>query len=209
MTVNIICRAAAPAVVVTAVALLLAACGGGKDESAASAPAKPTSKTEAPVAAAETPAEGGDPKFATAVAAGKTAAGVDLKYDLAAKPDPGQDFTVELALLPRQLADRLEVEVNGIPGLVVVDGAAAKFEKVVPGETYSATVTVRAERPGVYYLGVSAKMISQVQTEARSFSVPVVIGSPAAAEKTTPTVDASGQPVEPMPAEESVAPPGQ
>lgn len=208
MSLNIILRAAAPAAV-TALALLLAACGGGGKETEAPAPAKPANKAETPAAAVQSPGEAGDPKFANAVASGKTTAGVDLKYDLASKPEPGRDFVVELALLPRHLADRLEVETTGIPGLVVVDGATAKFEKVVPGETYSVKVTVRAEQQGVYYLGVSAKMISQVQTEARTFSVPVVVGSPAAAEKTVPATDASGDPVEPMPAVESVAPPGQ
>jgi hypothetical protein len=47
-------------------------------------------------------------------------------------------------------------------------------------------------------------MISKVQTEARSFSVPVTVGTiPASADKPVPTTDTSGQPVESMPAVES------
>ena len=196
-------RAAAPAAAASALALLLASCGGGGEDPTAPVPARPKARSEQSVASASPPADAGDPNFAAAVATGKTAAGVDLKYDLPLKPQPGQDFEIQLALLPRVPADALEVAVTGIEGLTVVSGAEARFEKVQSGETHTATVTVRAERPGLYYLGVSAKMITQVQTEARAFSVPVVVGSVAAAGKTAPATDASGQAVEPMPAEES------
>jgi hypothetical protein len=64
-------------------------------------------------------------------------------------------------------------------------------------------VVARAEAKGLYYIGVAARMVSKVQTEARTFSVPVVVGAVAAAEKPTPTVDASGDAVESMPAAES------
>jgi lipoprotein-anchoring transpeptidase ErfK/SrfK len=203
MTANTLRCAAPPAALATALALMLAACGGGGEDPTAPVPASPEGKPTAPAARPRAAAETVDPKLATAVASGKTAAGVDLKYDLPAKPAPGQDFQVALVLLPRVPADALEVAVTGIEGLTVVSGAEARFEKVQSGETHTATVTVRAGRPGLYYLGVSAKMITQVQTEARAFSVPVVVGSVAAAGKTAPATDASGQAVEPMPAEES------
>jgi hypothetical protein len=203
MTLNTIRRAAASAALASVTALLIAACGGGGKDPAAAESAKADGKPDSPAAVARAPEEVGDPNFANAVAAGKTAAGVDLKYDLPARPEPGTDFEVALALLPRLPADTLEVEVTGIPGLSIVNGAAAKFEKVHSGEAYPAKVTVRADRPGLYYLAVSAKMVTQVQTEARTFSVPVVVGPVAAAEKTAPEKDAAGQPVESMPAEET------
>jgi len=47
-------------------------------------------------------------------------------------------------------------------------------------------------------------MSSKVQTEARSFSVPVVVGTaPAAVQKPAPETDAAGQPTESMPAVET------
>jgi lipoprotein-anchoring transpeptidase ErfK/SrfK len=203
MTANTFRPAVAPVAAASALALLLAACGGGGEDPTAPVPARPEGKPEQPAASARPPADVGDPNFATAVATGKTAAGVDLKYDLPAKPAPAQDFEVALALLPRVQADTLEVEVTGIEGLSIVNGATAKFDNVLSGETYPATVTVRADKPGLYYLGVAAKMITQVQTEARTFSVPVVVGNVVAAEKTAPATDAAGQPVESMPAEET------
>jgi len=46
-------------------------------------------------------------------------------------------------------------------------------------------------------------MVSKVQSEARTFSVPVVVGAVTAAEKPAPAVDTSGEAVESMPAVES------
>jgi hypothetical protein len=185
----------------------LAACGGGVEQPA---PAPAQKADEKPAAPATAPAKADDPDsgVATAVAAGKTSAGVDLKYDVAAKPNPGQDFQIDLVFLPRVAADALEVEVTPIPGITIVSGATARFENVVAGERYPATVVARADGQGLYYLGVSARMATQVQVEARTFSVPVVVGVVAAAEKPTaaPTQDASGQPIESMPAEESGSP---
>jgi hypothetical protein len=183
---------------------LLAACGGG-EEQPASAPA-PKAADKPPVAATA-PAKADDPdsRLATAVATGKTSAGVDLKYDVAARPDPGQDFQIELVFLPRVAADTLEVEVTPIPGITIVSGATARFENVVAGERYTAPVVARADGQGLYYLGAVARMATKVQTEARTFSVPVVVGVAGASQKAaqTPAQDASGQPIESLPAEES------
>ena len=187
---------------VIALAAMLAACGRGEEQTAAT-PATPAADGKAADAAAA-PAESPDDKrMAHAVATGKVAAPVDLKYDVLAKPDVGQPFEIELALLPRLAADALEVEVTGIPGLTVVSGGASRFEGITAGERYVAKVLVQADAQGIYYANVVAKMITQVQTEARTFSVPVVVGAVPAAQKTQPQQDASGEAIQSMPAVES------
>ena len=57
--------------------------------------------------------------------------------------------------------------------------------------------------PGLYYIGVVARMATQVQTDARSFSVPVVVGAPAAAAKPPTDADASGSATVTVPPEET------
>ena len=203
MTSNASLRFLASTIAVVALSALLAACGGGEQEQAATTAKKPVEKPAAAAAKTAVPADGPDSFKANAVATGKTAAGVDLKYDLLAKPDPGQDFEIELVFLPRVAADALEVEVTGIPGVAIVSGGTARFESVTAGERYPAPVVARADAPGLYYLGVSARMVSKVQTEARTFSVPVVVGAVAAAEKPSPATDAEGQAIESLPAVES------
>jgi hypothetical protein len=141
--------------------------------------------------------------MANAVSTGKTTAPVDLKFDLPAKPDVGQPFVIELAFMPRLPADVLEVEVAGNPGLALVDGGTARFDDVQSGSRHVLEVHARADAAGLYYLTVVARMVNKVQTEARTFSVPVAVGAVPAAQKPTPARDASGQPIESMPAKES------
>ncbi len=188
-----------------ALAALATACGGKDEEAAASSePAPAAEQPSAPADAATTTAAPGDERMANAVVTSKTAAAVDLRYDMSAKPDVGQPFEIELVFVPRAPADALQVEITGMEGLTVVSGGALAFENVRAGERYSGTVLVQADVAGLYYIGLVAKMSSKVQTEARSFSVPVVVGTaPAAVQKPAPEVDASGQPVESMPAVET------
>jgi len=194
--------AASRVLAIVALAAMLAACGRGEEEQAA-APASPAAPDAGPATGAAPAESPEDKRMANAVATGKLAAPVDLKYDVLAKPDVGQPFEIELVLLPRLAADALEVEVTGIPGLTVVSGGASRFEGITAGERYVAKVLVQADAQGIYYANVVAKMITQVQTEARTFSVPVVVGTVPSAQKTQPPQDASGEAIQSMPAVES------
>ncbi len=139
---------------------------------------------------------------AEAVVDSKTTAPVDMQYELLAKPALGQPFEVELAFTTRLPAAALDIEVTETPGLTVVGQKTARFEAVESGQVYITKVLVQGDTAGLYYLGVMAKMSTQVQTETRAFAVPVVIGSPPAAQKANPPQDASGQAIQSMPAKE-------
>jgi hypothetical protein len=187
--------------------MLAAGCGsdetvGGQASAKRSDKAKKTS-----VAAAQVKPAVEDPQYAhmaNAVVTGKTTAAVDLKYDVLTKPEPGRPFEIELALQPRVTADTLQVEITDMPGLAIVGERAAKFGPVAAGQTYTTRVLVQSDVAGLYYVSVIAQMITKVQSEARAFSVPVVVGAaPAATQKVAPQKDASGQAIQSMPATES------
>lgn len=184
-------------------ALGLAGCGGASDEGGATVRAK--AKTEAPGPAAKSPTGDDDPKYASAVVSGKTSAPVDLKYDLSAKPKAGEPFEIELVFKPRLPADTLEVELSGMPGLTLVQQGTFRFDKVQAEVPCTQKITIQADADGTYYVSIVARMITQVQTEVRTFSVPIVVGTAPALAKPTPQKDASGQPIEPMPAKEPKA----
>lgn len=203
MTSNASLRVLHRALAVVSLSALLVACGGGEEQQAAAPAKKSVDKPAAAAAKASVPVDGPDSLKANAVVTGKTSAPVDLKFDVLSKPDPGQEFQIELVFLPRAPADSLEVEITSIPGITLVSGGTARFENVTAGERYPAPVVARADGAGLFYFGVSARMVSKVQSEARTFSVPVVVGAVAAAEKPTPAVDASGEAVESMPATET------
>ena len=185
MTISI--TALVRALALTVLASLAVACGGGDEKSAAdkAAPGGAAAKA-AKESAADAAREAEDDGLANAVAVGKTAAAVDLMYNLAARPALGQPFEVELVFLPRVVADTLEVQATGMPGLVVAGGAEAKINQVVAGEKYAAKVLLQVTEPGLYYVAVTAKLVNKVQTDSRTFSVPVVVGQLPAVEKPSP-----------------------
>jgi hypothetical protein len=194
-----------PLIAVLAAAFVLAACGGKDDEPAAAA----KSETSAKAAKESTDSAGGaaadaDAGLANAVIVGKTSAPITLKYDVAAKPQAQQPVEIELTFLPRQPGDALEATITGMPGLTVVSGGAARFEAVEAGGRYVAKVLAQADASGLYYIGVVAKLSSKVQTDSRTFSIPLAVGDVTTAQKPAPARDAGGAPIESMPATETV-----
>jgi hypothetical protein len=184
---------------------LAAGCGGKSDEEVAAHATKSaaTAVADKAAAAAARARQEEDDRLANAVATGKSSAPVDLKYDIAAKPVSGQPFEVELTFLPRASADSLDVEISAVEGLTLVGGGIVKFNAVQAGERYTTKLLLQSGADGMYYIGVATKMVTKIQTEVRNFSVPIVVGSPAAAEKPAPEKDAAGKAVEPMSAVES------
>jgi hypothetical protein len=195
----------ARAVILSVAAAIVAGCGGKSEEEAAAKAAKAAAAAKQAAEKAE-PVLSGDERLANAViVTGKGSAAVDLKYDITVKPAVGQPFEVDLTFLPRVGADSLEVEISAVEGLTLVGGGAVTFDKVQAGERYTTKVLAQSDAAGMYYIGVSAKMTTKVQTEVRGFSIPVVIGTPVAEEKpaTASAKDATGEVIESMPATES------
>jgi hypothetical protein len=189
--------------------VLVAGCGGGDDETQAAAETPKQARAEegegagkvkpgtAPAIKTANPDEA---QYAAAVADAKTTAPVDLVYDIPVKPEVGQSFEIELAAKPRLPADTLDVEIGESPGITIEGERATRFPNVEAGELYKFTVRASGAAEGLYYVTVITTMSTKVQSEGRAFSVPVVIGTPPAAQKTEPQKDAAGQAVEPMPA---------
>jgi hypothetical protein len=194
-------------VALTAAAALLAgafvtACGGGNDDRAAVAKAERAKASQTAAAAPPANAEEKHERLAAAVTDGKTTAPVDMKYDVLAKPALGQPFEVEMTFNLRLPADKLETEITEAPGLTIVGEQTASFAPVEPGQPYSSRMLVTGDNPGLYYIGVIAKVSTKVQTETRAFAIPIVIGDPPPAQKATPPRDSTGQAVQSLPAQE-------
>jgi hypothetical protein len=182
---NVVARVVA----LVAIVSFVTACGGKDEEPAAGkledGEAAAGQVAEQPATAPAGSAAAANDRMANAVATSKSAAAVDLRYELKAKPEVGQPFELELAFLPRVAADVLEIEATGITGLTVTGGGTSRFENVAAGERYVCKVLAQAGAAGLYYVGVSAKMVTSVQSDVRTFSVPVVVGTVPVAEKST------------------------
>jgi hypothetical protein len=177
------------------------ACGGHDDKAAVATTEKAKANKEAPATPPATVDEK-HARLATAVVDGKTTAPVDMKYDLLSKPELGQPFEIELVFDARLPADSLDVEITEAPGLTIVGEKTARFSPIASGQSYTSKVLVKGDNAGLYYIGVIAKMGTKVQTESRAFAIPVVIGDPPSAQKSSPPQDTTGQAIKSMPAQE-------
>lgn len=196
-------------VALAALATGMVGCGDKADKEDPAAKAEPEARATTPSPAETAPTTTDalartaiDERTAPAVVTSKSAAAVDLRYEVLSKPEVARPFEVELVFRPRVAADVLEVEVTGVTGLVLEQGASMRFENVEAGGSYTGNVHIRADRVGLYYVSVMARLGSAVQTDKRTFSVPVAVGAVAAQQKTVLPKDATGMPVEPMPATE-------
>ena len=191
-------------------ALVQAGCGGNDaDETpeTGKATVKKPSKAE-PTGGATGDATADDERLANAVVVGKSVAPIMLKYDIPTKPQVGTPFEVTLIFLARQAADAIEAEVTGMAGLTIASGGQARFDGVTAAGRYVTKVLVNADADGLYYIGIVARAVSKVQTETRTFSVPVVVGvAPVNQEKPAPATDAAGEAIESTPAKETVSAP--
>lgn len=145
-------------------------------------------------------------RMARAVGSGKTGAAVDIKYDFLSKPAVGKPVEVELALIPNAGVNSMEIVVGGMEGITLAGNLTATFTDVKMGQPYKHQLSLLADREGVFYLTVAATTHIGAASMGRTFSIPFVVGTPAAKEKpTAPQKDASGQPIQAMPAQESTS----
>jgi hypothetical protein len=197
-------RFAAGFLVVITIFAGLAGCGRKDDAGKAEAPKAPAARPAPDDGQGNGAAAAKDERrMANAVTTGKAGAALDLQYELAPKPMVGAPFIIDLSFIPRVTADSLEVQLSATPGLRITSAETVRFDSVQAGERYAAQATVIGDTAGLYYVGVIVRMATKVQTDARTFSIPVAVGEIPAAEKPAPKLDAEGKPIAPLPAAES------
>ena len=168
------------ATVLATMIALAAGCGGSDETEKAKAAAKSKPAKDAAKARSQ------DNRFASAVYLAKGMPAVDVKYDVLSKPVAGQPFELELMLEPRLNSDLLEFTVTGMPGIEVASGGAASFQNVQGHQRYTAKAVIQPVEAGVYYLSVTAKASSKVQSDEVAFSVPVVVAAAPAGSTAAP-----------------------
>jgi hypothetical protein len=185
---------------VTAMALMLSACNSEPESDAASPAAPPTAK---PVVQAEQSTVDSTAKMSRAVGNGKPGAAVDIKYDFRAKPEVGKPVDVKLAFIPSVGVESLAAKITDMDGITVAGSLNPQFNNVQAGQPYEHTFSLLANRSGVYYVSVEVTTQMGGASTARTFSIPLSVGTVAAQQKKTPPKDASGQAIESLKAKES------
>jgi hypothetical protein len=176
--------------------LALAACGSEPDPDAAAAAATPKS-------AAKPRPDDPTASMSQAVGNGKPGAAVLIRYDFAAKPAIGTPTQLQLAFIPQAGVDSMDILVSSMDGVTLSGPLTASFAEVESSKPYLHTVSVLPDRAGVFYISVVATTQIGKSNLSRTFAIPFSVGNPPAKQKVAPQTDASGQPVQPMKAQET------
>jgi hypothetical protein len=159
-------------------AVCVTACGSADQSSTAAAllHRKPPPKKQ-PAAAVDPTVD-----MSTAVTTGKGAAPVNVKFHLAARPEPGQPLTVDFALIPDQTVASLSARFEGDSGLALVSGGqVAAVGKPAPQVPIRHTVVVLPKADGIYTLTATVTATGEEDPRVRAFTVPVIAGQGLAA----------------------------
>jgi hypothetical protein len=170
-------KAGVPAICLMAVAgaVALSGCGSGSGPDGASQTA-----AQAAHRRAVTKDDGLSAGAVSGVAppgAGPTS--VQVKFDLKARPDPGQPLDVDLVIVPVYgNIERISGKVVGDDGLEIVGGQDVPMvEKPAEGTPLRYSVRILPKRDGVFTLSAILLVDSAGQSTNQTFSVPVIAGA--------------------------------
>ncbi len=136
---------------------------------------------------------------------GKPAAPVALRFELPSKLAAGVPLTVTVQVISAVDADELQLQWLPSAGLVL--GATPNptvITSPVKGRSYLQTVSVTASGDGEYFLNVLATLRSGAASQTRAQGARLNVGAAVVKAKPALTTDAQQQPIESMPAQESV-----
>jgi hypothetical protein len=208
-------------------ALGLCACGGDRapeeaamaraaSSKAESAPSASVAQENVPapqVEAATQPAPKHLPKLEPMTPAresqsGKPGAPLEIKYALASSPEVGQPLVIDFAIVPRAASPAVNVMVATSGSLSLRQSSAPPVERdVKAGSEYWYQAVVVPQETGVFSVNIIATTGEGDRALARTLAIPVVVGvasfDDAKAQKPNLPVDATGQPIEVMPGQES------
>ena len=185
----------------------LAGCAGGDTPSSTGSDGAAATSTKAETRARAKGAVGD--MVAAVSATGKPGAPVELKFDIASRPELGQPLEIEVAVVPRSAdISQLRVVFQSNEAVEVRSGNEAVHNRPTEGTAITHMVTVVPKREGVFYLGAVALVDGAEGSVARSFAIPINVGDPVSAENAlndkpaqgTVSKTASGEAVVSLPA---------
>ena len=126
----------------------------------------------------------------SAVSSGKPSGELELKFELRGRPVVGEPVDIDLALIPAQDLDRVYAIFQAGEGLELTKGGkTAEIDHPPAGIPIPHTLTIVAQRDGVFYVSGVVLTDSPTQSVSHSFSIPVIAGAgisvPAGAAETT------------------------
>jgi hypothetical protein len=154
----------------------LAAAGACHRDSAP--PPAPAPRVTVPVAVKQGPsAENLTAGMVEAASQGKSQLPVKLKFELQQRPTLGHPLDIDIAVLPQIDGNPAGIQVAGGDGLTLVPGTnQVDLPAVEAGQVYRQSVKVTPTADGVLVLNLTVSLKHDDMTEARAFSIPLIVG---------------------------------
>ena len=116
-----------------------------------------------------------------AVGIGKAALPLQLKFELANRPQAGQALDINLALLPQIPADAAIIQVSPSDGVEVPNAMSQlSVSALDEGGVYRETLSVTPTKDGILLVGVNLTLKHDDIEETKGYSVPIIVGEPPA-----------------------------
>lgn len=136
---------------------------------------------------------------------GKPQAPVDISHAIDGEPRAGETLSIDVMFSPRVDVQHLQVSFSAKPEVGLLDNHAdIDFAARGAGEVVTQRLSITPSANGLHYVNVIARVATGDSERARSYAIPVQVGSVAAlSEPTHLKIDGSGQKIIVLPAEES------
>jgi hypothetical protein len=114
----------------------------------------------------------------SAVSSGKASAEIDLKFALRERPVVGEPVDIDVALIPGHDLDQIYATFSAADGLEVTKGGRMpQLEHPEAGAPISHTVTIVAQRDGIFFVSATVLADSPTNSVTHLFSIPVIAGA--------------------------------
>jgi hypothetical protein len=137
-------------------------------------------KSVAPVRTAASAADGLSPNLVGAVTTTKNGAALlQVKFELAARPEVGEPVDVDLVIVPQaDNIDRITGTIQADDGVEVLSGGdISTTEKLAFGTPIHHALKVRAKRDGIFTLSAALTIEQAGQTLGPAYSMPLIAGN--------------------------------
>lgn len=101
----------------------------------------------------------------------------ELKFNIAARPEPGRPVSIDLALLPLTETTSASLDLSGSDGLTLPANRTVSFSDVGRTHVYRASVSVTPASEGVYFLNVLVSFRNADFTDTRAFTLPIIVAA--------------------------------
>jgi hypothetical protein len=98
---------------------------------------------------------------------------IELRFELAGRPETGQAIDIKLNLLAIEDATEVKLAIAADPKLSIIAGGDATFTAIKAGESVSHTVTLRGSNTGIFVLDAKLTVTANGSPRTMNYAIPM------------------------------------